>query len=250
MGEALTGTEGVGALVINLRRSPQRWAATNAALEGAGLGVERIDALDARVEPTSSRYDARRNRATYFAPLKPAEIACFCSHRRAWERVVALGRPMLVCEDDLEIDGDLVATLEALKARFEGAAAVKLYAKRRPSGASETLGASRLVRPRLVPLGCVAVWMTPGAATRYLAASRTFHEPVDVFAQRLGAHGVATWVLDPAPVREVSARLGGTTLAAPRRADGTRPLAPRILRELRRPAFRARLALDTWRGRR
>lgn len=224
-------------LVINLERSPGRWAATQAAL--AGLDVERIEAVDARREPGSSRYDVRRNRTRYFAPLKPAEIACFRSHRCAWERVAALGHPALVCEDDVEADDDLADLLPALAQRFRGTAtAVKLYSKRSVDGRSEPLGDRRLVRSRQVPLGCVAVWMTPEAARKFLHASRTFHEPVDVFAQRVQEHGVATWTLDPAPVREVSARLGGTTLGGPRQA-----LAIRLARELRRPLFRARMAL-------
>ena len=67
---------------------------------------------------------------------------------------------------------------------------------------------------------------------------KRFHEPVDVFVQRTWLHGVALRVVVPPPVREVSARLGGTTLAAARA-----PLSARLAREIARPVFRARMAL-------
>ena len=229
------------ALVINLDRSPARWAASSKALEEAGFAVERVAAVDARRQPSSDRYDRAANARSYFAPLKPAEIACFRSHRRAWERVAADG-PALVCEDDVAVDDDLLALVEALP---DGVAAAKFYSKRSVGGPSVPLRNRRLVRPRIVPLGCVAVWLTPAAARKLLAASQRFHEPVDVFAQRVWAHGVATHVVQPPPVREVSARLGGSTLLAPR------PSAiVRFAREFRRPVFRTRLALHSlWKTR-
>ena len=228
------------ALVVNLARSPERWAATQASLAGAGLAVRRVEAVDARAEPRSPRYDAHRNARSYFAPLKPAEIACFRSHRRAWSEVARGGRPALVCEDDVEADGATGALVRALAERHSGQrAAVKLYSKRAVRGAGEPLGNRTLVRPRVVPLGCVAVWLTPEGAEALLAASERFHLPVDVFAQQTWVHGVPTFCVLPPPVREVSARLGGTTLAAPRRAS----LGERLVREVRRPLFRAGLAL-------
>ena len=226
------------ALVINLDRTPARLVATRASLQGAGFAVERVVAVDALEEPDADSYDKRRNARDYFAPLKPAEIACFRSHRRAWRRVLETGRPMLVCEDDVEADADLAALVDALEARLSGAAAVKLYAPRPVLGPFEPLLQRRLIRPRIVPLGCVAVWLTPEGARGLLARSERFHSPVDVYTQEVWTHGVPTWCVSPPPVREVSDRLGGSTLS-PHNVH----LAARLSREVRRPFFRASLAL-------
>jgi glycosyl transferase family 25 len=77
-------------VVINLDRSPDRLEMFRAQAETLGIAFERLAAVDA------ATIQLRRG------SLTPSEIACFESHRLAWQSLVDSGEPWLaVFEDDV-----------------------------------------------------------------------------------------------------------------------------------------------------
>jgi len=230
--------------VINLDRSPQRWAKMAANLGAMGLDFERLVAVDAAQAPDAvidAFYDAAANARHYFVPLKRGEVGCFLSHRKAWQALVDSGADMaVVLEDDVEFEAPPQPLLQALAQQLGTAQPrmVKLYTKRAVRGrAVADLGGHALVHPATTPLGMQAQLLNRAAAQTLLAAFPRCHEPVDVALQRWWDTGVTTWVLRPNLVKEVSAQVGGTTLGS--RASAAWPV--KLRREWRRPWFRLAL---------
>jgi glycosyl transferase, family 25 len=88
--------------VISLARSDRR-TAISGALERAGASFHIEDALDARVftdEQFHAIYDDAAARRRYGRSLSRAEVACFVSHRRVWQKVADSGKPAVIVEDD------------------------------------------------------------------------------------------------------------------------------------------------------
>jgi glycosyl transferase, family 25 len=87
----------VDILVISLPNAKERRDFQQNQLSKLGLEFEFLDA--------TSIHDL--NEATYKQhyqdwqrPLKNTEVACYYSHRRAWDRVIQFNKPVLILEDD------------------------------------------------------------------------------------------------------------------------------------------------------
>lgn len=222
--------------VMNLDRSTDRLAQISAALRAAGLAFERIPAVDAsELEPSIYErvYDAQANRRNYLAPLSPQEVACFLSHRRAWQTFLTTSDAPFAAflEDDAAPRfGDRnLQFLQQTFAESDRAQIIKLYhppTMRIP-----------VRRPLVPPLGAVAQAMNRAAAQALLEFTERFHEPVDVALQRWWDHGARITVAHPLWFGEAA---GPSTI----RSRQQRPHEGRLLREIRRPLFQLRRKLQ------
>jgi GR25 family glycosyltransferase involved in LPS biosynthesis len=91
--------------VINLKRRPDRLAAITANLAKYGVQFERIEAIDAKTDPTMSKL-RRWPLAWIYAPESMSNpfIANILSHRKIWQKMVAENiSQALILEDDAEI---------------------------------------------------------------------------------------------------------------------------------------------------
>ena len=94
---AISTASGMKALVINLPRETERRAFQEDQARRLGLDLEVIAAVTADVlsPPADDPFWTHWQR-----PLRDVEKAALLSHRAAWARVIALGTPTLVLEDD------------------------------------------------------------------------------------------------------------------------------------------------------
>ena len=90
-------------LVVNMKRSSDRWKAIKEQLDQLQISARRIDAVDGKSLPdkevkqltSSVHYSMGRE-------LERGEIGCFLSHRKCWQELVDSGEKYaLVMEDDL-----------------------------------------------------------------------------------------------------------------------------------------------------
>ena len=107
--------------VINLDRDEARLAETRAQFAPAGIGFERIRAVDARTMTDAERRAVCPRFRFYLANarrVKPGEIGCALSHRKCWDAVAERGLPVAaVFEDDVHVDPDrLKAQLASIEA--------------------------------------------------------------------------------------------------------------------------------------
>ena len=245
--------------VINLDRSKERWARINEHLTGYGLTAKRISAVDAqRLSPQllEERYSAAVNKTSFFIALKPAEIGCFLSHRKALETFVNDSDKSfaVILEDDVEFvvhpQFFCKQWLEVLN--VASPVMLKLFKRRPVSGKKvwpscttknehQKLGA--VVQTKLVPLGTQAQIVNRAAAVKLLATFEQFAMPVDVAYQHWWHHGVKVLVASPNQVNEISQILGGTSIGG---SEGL-SFGFKVKRELGRSWFRFKLkVVSTW----
>jgi GR25 family glycosyltransferase involved in LPS biosynthesis len=104
-----------------------------------------------------------------------------------------------------------------------------------------------LVRPSVVPLRTSAQLVTLQAAQRLLNFSSSFDRPVDVAIQMTWLHGTDVYVALPRSVQEVSAEIGGSTIATGKRRQ--RGLIESVRRQWHRNRYRraiAKLSQQHW----
>src|SRR5437868_12309159 len=94
------------AYLINLARRPDRLRQMQAQLDGLGLPMEVVAAIDARDTP-DAEVDRHFTADGPLGPLPKGDKCCTLSHMRAWEIFLAGSDDRaLFLEDDVEIDGD------------------------------------------------------------------------------------------------------------------------------------------------
>lgn len=109
--------EGLCIWVINLDRSPERWAAISARLQSLNLCFERLPAVDARAltEAQLALLDEAGFRRRHGMTSLPGELGCYLSHVEVIRRFLASkAEAALVLEDDVVLSDRLPAALAGL----------------------------------------------------------------------------------------------------------------------------------------
>jgi glycosyl transferase family 25 len=99
-------------LLINLDSSKDRLTFQKQQFARLGLEFQRLPAIS-----VDSISDDEYEQLAYSweRPLRRTELACFMSHRLAWEEVVRQGKPCLIMEDDVLISDKIAQIIEALE---------------------------------------------------------------------------------------------------------------------------------------
>ena len=84
-------------LMINLDNSRDRLQQQNEQFDKLKVVFERLPAVSIA---DFSKGDYQKLAFNGQRPMKQSELACFLSHKKAWEYVVTLNEPCVVLEDD------------------------------------------------------------------------------------------------------------------------------------------------------
>jgi len=93
-------------LVINRAVDRSRWQGFNAAAERVGVKPMRVVACDGHEDGFLTPENAALIGPTFWGRLaiKPGALACFISHRTAWQAILDAGyEAALICEDDARL---------------------------------------------------------------------------------------------------------------------------------------------------
>lgn len=90
-------------LLINLDQSKDRLEEQITQFQKLGLNFERFPATSIQ---DFSQDEYKRLAFNAQRPLKQSELACFLSHKRAWEYVVQSNEPCVILEDDVVLASD------------------------------------------------------------------------------------------------------------------------------------------------
>lgn len=96
-------------LLINLDQSKDRLDEQTAQFKKLGLSFERLPAVTIH---DFSEEDYKRMAFNGQRPMKQSELACFLSHKKAWDYIVEHNEPCVVLEDDAVLVKDFKAILE------------------------------------------------------------------------------------------------------------------------------------------
>ncbi|MEP9374197.1 glycosyltransferase family 25 protein [Mesorhizobium sp. KR1-2] len=232
----------VKALVIHLARAEQRKEHVKKLAAELPFPLEIIEAVDGKLLPDEAIEKfcrPRLYRPTYPFALNRNEIACFLSHRRAWQAIVDQNLDAaLIMEDDAAPIAPFSDGLELALTNIEREGFIRFpFRDGRESGRLVARsGDVSLIEPVCAGLGMVTQLVSRDAAARLLKATETVDRPVDVLLQMPWVTGVVARSVVPGGIREISPTLGGSTLKPKRQIS-------KLKRELLRPIYRARIAM-------
>ncbi len=181
-------------LLINLDRASDRLSHMSAELGRRNLSFERISAID-RV--TLSDADIRSvNGGDGGTPLDSGSVACFLSHRKAWEHLIASGdHRACILEDDVVFGEDAAQFLASDRWIPEpipaGIVRLETFGMRTcwdPDIAFEAFGRSFHLMRRL-QWGSAAYVIDRNMARRLLARSKKITTDIDVFLYKADRRG-------------------------------------------------------------
>lgn len=241
------------AFVIHLDRAEGRQQQVELLRSTLPLPAEVLPAVDGRQLTDDEVCRVARggiHRPHYPFALSRGEVACFLSHRRAWQATLDQGLDAaLIVEDDVDIVSP--AFPRVLAAAVDGMAPeefVRFPNRERyePGPVVRSRGDARLVEPRLPALNTQMQLVGRAAAQRLLEASQVFDRPVDCFVQMQWLHGARVLSARPIVIREICSDLGGSVIHAPRPG-----LVHKMSHELQRPLIRYAVhrANERWRRR-
>jgi len=232
----------IEAFIIHLKRAEARRPQVDELIRQlAPLPARVLDAVDAQElsgAELEKVYQRRLFTPCYPFELRPAEIACFLSHRKAWSEIVEKKLDAgLVFEDDVGIEPNVFrGALQLAETLCEGSPAYIQFNFRKPKDGAAVIasdGTAQIVRPQPVLLGAMAQLVSREAAMRLLEHSEMFDRPVDVLLQMHWQTSVYPLAADPAGTVNRDMKLGGSTLHA------SKSLSERVWREWSRYRYRS-----------
>lgn len=176
---------------INLDRAEDRAGYMWSCLKDLGLAgcTERVSALDASRDRIRNGFERRFSSLCY--ALDQTEIACWESHRKAWQRMLDLDLEQAVfLEDDLVFAPGFKEVLSELVAHVADYDLIKLDGIRmlQRLGPDQSCGSLRLRCLHHVSYSSAAYLLSKVGAKRLLRESESYNLEVDmeVFAPRKG----------------------------------------------------------------
>lgn len=233
----------VTAFVIHLRRATKRGEHVRGLIERLPVKAEIVDAVDA-LDMSNTDIDAVYKRSLhrphYPFELRVSEVACFLSHRKAWQTIVDRNLDAgLVIEDDVDLDdagfaAQLTLALEGMKSgdyiRFPR------WSRGEKGQEIAKEGVNSIIAPELPGLGMQMQLVGRDAAKALLTATERFDRPVDTTIQMRWLHPIRVLSARPITIREIDFNLGGTVVQGKNKT-----LLGRLGREILRPYYRVTL---------
>ncbi|MCC2524579.1 glycosyltransferase family 25 protein [Vibrio coralliilyticus] len=189
--------------VISLQRSPERREYIKKQLDQLNIDFEFFDAVDGRAEPPHKLFEnynyAKRLWLTSGRMPSKGELGCYGSHYLLWQMCVELNTPLLIIEDDSEVQSiiqDLyhVIEREVLKYGFlrlePKTNKCTLYLKEKNDGYSIHFMSNNFGGTR-------AYAIAPMAAKKLLAHSGRWCMPVDNYIGSIYLHNMPSYLLTP-----------------------------------------------------
>jgi len=224
--------------IIHLERDRNRKANVSKLSEKLPGRINIINAIDGR--ELSEDYLEKFKTNKYFPPypfkLRNTEIACFLSHRKAWEEIIKFeDEGAVIMEDDVEIDEILFNnSLEIIKNYSSKDDFIRLPYKNRenPRKIFAKHNDAFLIRPKVIGLGMQCQFVGVDAAKKLLNNTIFFDRPVDTTLQMFWVTKIEPKAILPSGISEISGQVGGTSI------HSYEKIYKKLFREIIRPLYR------------
>lgn len=231
----------IKAFIIHLERAKDRKPQVERLIHELPLKAEVVKAIDSRTladSEISRVYKRKLHKPRYPFTLSKNEIACFLSHRKAWQAIVDQQLDAgFVIEDDIELTPVFGAAFRAVSNHFEPGSFIRFtFRDDREQGREVFRDENiRIIIPSPIGLGMVAQIVSYDAARKLLAVTEQFDRPVDTMVQMRWITDLQPLAVIPGGVKEISAELGGTTI------QHKKSFSDKLAREILRPIYRMRV---------
>ncbi|GHC65862.1 glycosyltransferase family 25 protein [Limoniibacter endophyticus] len=236
--------ERVEAFVIHLKRATRRASQVEKLKLQSPVLLHVLDAVDAQTMPEElvrQHFQDHLFSPNYPFVLQNTEIACFLSHRRAWQAIIDNDLEAgLVIEDDVDLHPQFAEAFEKAVSILKPSDYIRFprYGRGEEPVRHLLRGDISIFAPRLPGLGMQATLIGRQAAHALLDATEKFDRPVDTMIQMHWIHGARVLTVRPICISEVHQQLGGTVVQKKRQ-----PLLYRLNHEIGRPFYRLQIWL-------
>lgn len=228
--------------IIHLKRATARRPHVERLQTACPAPAEIVDAVDGNelsAGELATVYTPNLHQPAYPFPLRPAEIGCFLSHRRCWQKIVDENLPhALVFEDDASLDMHIAANaLRMAESRIQDFGYIQLPV--RPISSDSKIVAkqdgTQILRPVVIPLRLSGQVISQSAARDLLRLTTVFDRPVDTFLQMHWLTGVRPLAVEPSGLSDCTQDAGGSTISR------NKGVGERVVREVKRYWYRSRI---------
>jgi glycosyl transferase family 25 len=230
--------------VISLRFSAQRRHHVARQFDRVGLPFSFADAAVGNEGRRGfAAVDERRFLLGTGREPAPGEIGCFASHRRLWQACVDRNEPVVIMEDDAQLEAEFPAALGAARTLIDRYGFLRLAdegARTCTKTPIHSHGGFVVHYCSRYPYGALCYAVAPRVAAAFLARSRVLASPVDLFIKQFWAHGQPLFALCPYSVSGSVLRHDSTIEY---RGKGTPSLALKLLRTRERVSDAVQRAL-------
>lgn len=165
---------------------------------------EFFDAVDGRqaAHPLFNRYnEAKRLRCKGYG-MTPGELGCFASHYLLWEKCVQVDEPIVVIEDDAQLEPWFDDSFDDLAA-FTPYGYLRLFVngRYRPFTVIDTSQRHKVVHYHRGPGATRAYFITPSAASKFIASAHEWILAVDDYMDQFWNNNVPCRGLMPGVVK-------------------------------------------------
>ena len=191
--------------LINLSKDTDRLKAISNQLVRLALPFERIEAVYGTQLPEWLRPYFLNAQGEVASELEPGEVGCYASHLLVLKRIAENNTPGLVLEDDLEFDAKLPEILASTHAFPKDWDFLRLsgHENHTPKFLVGTLpNGQKVIKYSRVPFGTGAYLVTPQGARKFLSWRTLRTAPVDYDLRRVWNYRLATYGIDPFPIRQ------------------------------------------------
>jgi glycosyl transferase family 25 len=195
--------------LINLARSKDRLACCRAEFNKAGLPFERIEAIDG-VDLTQAQVNEyyQWHRSDYYKELSKGELACYLSHREAWQKIIDENLDFAVIfEDDIGVSSQTPDAIHAISGIKQEWDYIKLaeFPVKRDIAHEYSLKLNdiqfNLVTYQKVPNRTCAQVVSRSGAKKLLEHSKSISRPIDIDLQYWWEKDLKLFGLKPYPIR-------------------------------------------------
>ncbi len=183
-------------LVINLKRSRERWSDLEQAATSLGIDVRRVEGIDGAVIDREKWVDVKPAsfHRKHGRVILPGEYGCYRSHLRALEAAAELDAPYsTIVEDDVALSADITIRLQAITEAIPDFDVIKLV-NHRVQGfvrKARTREGDEIGRTLHGPLGSAAAYLvSKQGAVKLRRALAVMELPWDIALERYWATGV------------------------------------------------------------
>jgi glycosyl transferase family 25 len=194
-------------VVISLEDQLQRREKMRAEMERLGLAWEFLAAIPGKsINHQHPHYDQAKRIRMLGYDMRVNEIACFLSHRKAWQQCVREDKNTLILEDDIQMPTEeaqlqtLKATIRSLCQDISQSFIIRLgngQLSQRAYALTPLHESVQLMRFQTDPSSAFAYLLSPRIAQTLLEHSERFFTPVDDFMWRGWEHNYPMLDISP-----------------------------------------------------
>ncbi|UPR28457.1 glycosyltransferase family 25 protein [Vibrio crassostreae] len=190
--------------VISLDDALERRVSIEQQFANIGQDFKFFDAVDGRkdVHPLFSNYNSKKRMRCKGYEMTPGELGCFASHYLLWEKCVELNEPIVVIEDDAQLETCFEQSIKGID-QLDQYGYIRLFVngRRRQFRKIGTYKTHDVVEYSRGPAATRAYYLTPGAAKRFIGSAQEWILAVDDYMDQFWLNKVPCRGIIPGVVK-------------------------------------------------